>query len=534
MPIGITTAGLHRKPRKKVIFSALLSLASVLPIEGWVAGTHGRRLLFRQFLPIEKEGTAAAGMACCVVARGTMPSLALSMIVKNAATDLPECLKSVAGVADEIVVADTGSSDDSIEIARSAGARTLSIPWENDYAQARNLSLAQVTSDWVLLLDADERLDPNAHEKLPALLANRSVAGYQVTIRNYVADPSKKIWDRSAYPNDGLYPPSRPYPAYIDHENVRLFRRDREIYFVGRVHETVGWRIKETARKLGTADFCIHHFGMVRGEEVLRRKILFYRDLGLQKIAESPLNAQAHFEVGVVELENLGDASAALPYFERACHLHDRFGVAWFFAGKAQFALGQYAATLRSLRRAESCEHSTAAVAELAGDTNYNLGNYEAAADCYRRAWKRDRENVALESKLGLAEVRMGKTSAGLRKLRRAIEACPTARDLYDRLIIVEVWLGNLAAAADEAERKLKAISPRAEDFLRAASIRAKLGQVQRAADLLRRGIIIHPDSEQLRGALSKTETVFDGRAAAPAQKVPTDEKISVAGSRTD
>jgi hypothetical protein len=66
------------------------------------------------------------------------------------------------------------------------------------------------------MLDADERLDPDAPDKLPSLLANRNVAGYQVTIRNYVADASKKIWDRPSRRNDGSYPPSRPYPAYID------------------------------------------------------------------------------------------------------------------------------------------------------------------------------------------------------------------------------------------------------------------------------------------------------------------------------
>ncbi|HKV47570.1 MAG TPA: glycosyltransferase [Candidatus Acidoferrales bacterium] len=463
-----------------------------------------------------------------------MPMLALSMIVNNAAADLPECLGSVAGVVDEIVVADSGSSDESIEIARRSGAKTLSIPWENDYAKARNLSLAQVTSDWVLMLDADERLDPDAQQKLPALLANRSVAGYQVTIRNYVADASKKIWDRPSHPNDGSYAPSRSYPAYIDHENVRLFRRDPEIYFVGRVHETVGWRIKDTGRKLGTADFCIHHFGMVRGEDILRKKILFYRDLGQQKIAESPQNAQAHFEVGVVELENLGNPSAALPYFERACELNDRFGVAWFFAGKTQFALGQYAPALRSLRKAESSGHTTPECAELIGDTHYNLGHYEAAACAYRRACKRDSANASLESKLGLAEARNGNTTSGLRKLRHAIGMSPTLPDLYDRLITVEVWLGNLTSAADEAERKLRAVPSRPEDFLRAASIRAKLDDWQQAAALLRQGLVKHPESEHLRARLSKIETPNEPTTMISVQKVTTEEKITIADRPRD
>jgi len=454
------------------------------------------------------------------------------MIVKNASVDLPDCLGSVKGVVDEIVVADTGSEDGSVAIARAAGAKTISIPWESDYAKARNLSLAQVTADWVLMLDADERLDPGAREKLPALLGNKAVAGYQVTIRNYVSDPARKIWDRASHANDGAYEPSRAYPAYIDHENVRLFRRDPEIYFVGRVHETVGWRIKETRGKLGMATFCIHHFGMVRGEEILTRKILFYRDLGLRKIADSPGNAQAHLEVGIVEMENLQSPSAALPYFERACQLNERFGVAWFFAGKAQFALGQYGAAQRSLRNAESSGHTTAAVSELAGDANYNLGHYEAAADCYRRARKRDPQSAALESKLGLAEARSGHGASGLRKLRHAIEVSPTAAELYDRIITVQVWLGDLRSAAAEAESKLAAVAARPEDFIRAASIRAKLEEWTSAVDLLHRGLKSYPDSEQLRASLSKIETIVGPSSAVPVQKATVEPGSAPASPR--
>jgi glycosyltransferase involved in cell wall biosynthesis len=460
--------------------------------------------------------------------RKNMSTIALSMIVKNGAADLPECLGSVAGVVDEIVVADTGSDDGSVEIARRLGAKTILIPWESDYAKARNLSLAEVASDWVLTLDADERLDPGAREKLSALVANRNAAGYQVKIRNYVRDAGKKIWDRESHANDGSYAPAREFPAYIDHENVRLFRRDPEVYFVGRVHETVGWRIKETGGRLGAADFCIHHFGMVRGEDVLTRKILFYRDLGLKKIAEHPDNAQAHFEVGVVEIENLRNPQSALPYFVKACELNPRFGVAWFFAGKALFSLGQYVDALRSLRNAESAGHSTAPAAELAGDTNYNLGNYEAAADWYRRGVKRDGANASLQSKLGLAEARSGKASAGLRKLRHAIEMNRKSPELYDRLITVEIWLGHLSEAAAEAERKLLAVPARAEDFVRGASIRAKLEQWPLAAELLRRGIDTFPESEQLRMHLSNIQVFLPPSQRTCAEAGTEDSKTEV------
>ena len=71
-----------------------------------------------------------------------MPRVALSMIVRNEAATLRRCLESVRGVVDEMVIADTGSTDDTPAIARDYGARVVEVPWDNDFAAARNRALA--------------------------------------------------------------------------------------------------------------------------------------------------------------------------------------------------------------------------------------------------------------------------------------------------------------------------------------------------------------------------------------------------------
>ena len=73
-----------------------------------------------------------------------MPSLALSMIVRDAADTLVQCLASASDVVSEIVVGDTGSSDNTIALAQSFGARVFSVPWKDDFAEARNRALAEV------------------------------------------------------------------------------------------------------------------------------------------------------------------------------------------------------------------------------------------------------------------------------------------------------------------------------------------------------------------------------------------------------
>src|SRR5258708_19872952 len=113
------------------------------------------------------------------------PTVALSMIVRNGGEDLARCLTSVRGIVDEIVIADTGSEDLSIALAESYGARVIGIPWQDDFAAARNASLREVKSDWVLVLDADEQLDDLARAQVPAPLPTPGFSEYQVPTPNY-------------------------------------------------------------------------------------------------------------------------------------------------------------------------------------------------------------------------------------------------------------------------------------------------------------------------------------------------------------
>lgn len=100
--------------------------------------------------------------------------LSLSMLVRNEAERLQRCLDSVAGFVDEMVVVDTGSDDATAAIAAACGARVHHLPWPGDFAPARNHALDLVRGDWVLVLDADEWLRPEAHAPLRAAMQQPS------------------------------------------------------------------------------------------------------------------------------------------------------------------------------------------------------------------------------------------------------------------------------------------------------------------------------------------------------------------------
>lgn len=111
--------------------------------------------------------------------------VSVCLIVKDEEEMLAACLESVNGIADEIVVYDTGSTDRTIEIARSMGATVIEGYWDDSFARARNAALAAASGTWVFTLDADERLLGN-FEALRAQLADQrsNVEAYLVAIEN--------------------------------------------------------------------------------------------------------------------------------------------------------------------------------------------------------------------------------------------------------------------------------------------------------------------------------------------------------------
>jgi glycosyltransferase involved in cell wall biosynthesis len=94
------------------------------------------------------------------------PRVCLSMIVKNEGKVLWRCLESVKGHVDEIVIIDTGSTDNTIDIAKAFGAKIFHHKWQESFSEARNWAIYHTDCEWLLQLDADEELDKNSGPKI--------------------------------------------------------------------------------------------------------------------------------------------------------------------------------------------------------------------------------------------------------------------------------------------------------------------------------------------------------------------------------
>lgn len=231
--------------------------------------------------------------------------ISVCMIVRDEAADLPRCLASLAGVADEIVVVDTGSADGTPELAAAAGARVLRIAWPRDFAAARNVSLEAATGDFCLALDADEELPAATRSALRDAVARADaagLAGLSMIVRN-------------------LAPPGE-LTAWNDMPSVRVFRRAAAHRYVGRIHEQISPSIVRAGGRVGASDLVVLHHGYARPTAqggVARAQ----RNLALleEAVREAPDDAYLLYQLGATEKAVAAPAAAA--HLERALALDE-------------------------------------------------------------------------------------------------------------------------------------------------------------------------------------------------------------------
>lgn len=136
-----------------------------------------------------------------------MPKLSVVVDTYNKAKDLEGCLKSVQGLADEIVVCDEGSSDSSVEIAKRFGAKVISHKREDYVELLRNFEVSKASGDWILVLDPDEEVSAKLAKKIKEILKKPTADYYRLPRKNIVFGK----WIRH----------TRWWPDY----NIRLFKK---------------------------------------------------------------------------------------------------------------------------------------------------------------------------------------------------------------------------------------------------------------------------------------------------------------------
>jgi tetratricopeptide (TPR) repeat protein len=229
------------------------------------------------------------------------PAISLCAIARDEERHLSACLASAAGVADELVVVDTGSRDGTVELARAAGARVVEWPWRDDFAAARNRSLEEARGDWVLVLDADEALLEPARARA-LLVAFARAAGERA------AAPAGQLEIHN------LGPDGTSSRALVS----RFFPRDPAVRYERRIHEQLTRAGRPLAgRPTGVA---ARHTGYLPEQLASRRKLARNEALLRAELADRPGDGYGWYHLGrtLAAAERHEEALAAL---ERAVEL---------------------------------------------------------------------------------------------------------------------------------------------------------------------------------------------------------------------
>ncbi len=310
------------------------------------------------------------------------PLLSVCMIVRDEEEFLDRCLESVKDIAGEIVIADTGSTDDSAAIAQRYGARVYPVKWQGSFARARNYALRKAKGEWLLLLDADEVLDPRDTGLLTEYIRSASSDGCFFTMLNYIG-PRKS----------GLY---------TMHNAFRLLRNNGQYHYKGAIHEQIsrrdGQRIPVEAFEF--INVRLHHYGYL--DEVVRRKKKRERNIPLllAELKKEPENPFFLFNLANDYLA-CGEHEKALELFNRAYehvkepaqafvpHLMYRRAVTLFY-------LGRYAEAALACAQGIGLFPACADLEFLRGSIYARWAKYTLAIDSFNRCMEMETPPASL------------------------------------------------------------------------------------------------------------------------------------------
>jgi glycosyltransferase involved in cell wall biosynthesis len=367
-------------------------------------------------------------------AKGKENALSLCMIVKNEGKNLEACLQSFRPIADEIVVVDTGSKDNSVSIARNFAEKVIEIDWTDDFSSARNVSLDHAAGPWVFRADADDRLPPSQIEKIKAL---------------------KRVALDRAF-SFKVIQPSKVGP-HAEVTEVRMFPLDDNVRFQKPIHEEIGTALAQNGYPIFTVNVEIVHTGYASDASARKKAIRNLRIL-LRHLKTYGDDALYVSQIGDA-FSVLGASRNAVQYYrkafenpscaEKAPDLYRKLGlqIVQEYNKSEKFKEASF-----WLDRFLAIFPDSVMGHYLKGRAMERAGDYPAAISCYEKTvLSTDRLDACISvDKIAKAKAtyHLGKLELGCRRVGRAkhwflqaVEKCPDVIDPY--IGLGDIFLGE-------------------------------------------------------------------------------------------
>lgn len=370
--------------------------------------------------------------------------LSLCMIVKNEADSLGDCLKSVQDWVGEIVVLDTGSTDRTVAIAEEFGAKVGYFPWNQDFAAARNEALKLVTKEWVLVLDADEQLNPAAKAEIEAAIAEPETLVVNLMRLEIGASQSPYSLVSRLFRSHPKITFDRPYHAMIDDSVTELLQAEPHwqikeiplvaIFHTGYQRAAIAKLEKSTRAKLAMESYYKTHpndayvcskLGGIYLAEGLTKQALKTLKQGLKySTNESPhVIYELHYHLANAFRQNR-ENDKAIKHYSLALEqplmgklkigAHHNLGALLQTLGQPERAIAQHQATVK-------IDPTFASGFYHLGMAHKAVGNVEQAIAAYENSLKLDPLNPWTHQNLAAILFRIGQTAESIKFFKQAI-----------------------------------------------------------------------------------------------------------------
>jgi len=220
------------------------------------------------------------------------PTISLCIIAKNEENNLRRIYDTFNSLCSELILVDTGSSDNTFSAASDLGFMVHHYNWDDDFAGARNYSISHAKGDWILIIDPDEYVNSCDIPLLRHLVTFSNIIAYRFITRNYTIVSDSVGFIKSP----GNYPEEKDYPGFVPSFKCRLFRNHHNIRFEGCYHEMIDYYLARNSLRVENSPVPVHHYpSELSNSEMLDKKSLYLR-LATKKVTTDPFNAKAWWE----------------------------------------------------------------------------------------------------------------------------------------------------------------------------------------------------------------------------------------------
>jgi tetratricopeptide (TPR) repeat protein len=369
--------------------------------------------------------------------------LSLCAIALNEEESLPQCLNSVNNVVDEMVVLDTGSSDRTVEVAQSLGASVYPFEWCNDFAAARNEALKYVRGEWVLVLDADEVLNPEVVPQVQQAIAQENYLVVNLVRQEIGAAQSPYSLTSRLFRKHPELKFSHPYHAMVDDSAIALIQKEPHwqivslspiaIFHYGYQPDTIAAKGKfKRAREVMEAFLATHPEDAYTGNKLgalylqegrIQEGIQLLENAAASQTIDAPILFELHYHLGN-GYTRLSDPNQAAQHYQEALKqpiLPQLKLGAYNNLGSLLQAAGEFELAEKIYQEALKIDSSFAIAHYNLGMTYKAQGNFKDAIAAYEQAIQLNPHYAPAYQNLGVVWLKCGQIPKSMEAFGRAI-----------------------------------------------------------------------------------------------------------------